>query len=85
MQYHNTNPEPQYSRLSDGHYKAVCVGRDRIKIVWIKKDYDDDNNIAYSIGQWTVTLEHYKQNFTPDMICSKDLYESLISEIKELL
>ena len=76
---------PAFYKLSDGHYKAVCVGRDRIKIVWIKKDYDDDNNIAYSIGQWTVTLEHYKQNFTPDMICSKDLYESLISEIKELL
>lgn len=75
----------EYYKLSDGLYKAVCIGRDRIRVTWIKEGWDDDDNIAYSIGQWTVTLDHYKQNFTPDMICNKDRYENLINEIRELI
>jgi hypothetical protein len=83
--YTLSHAQTEYFRLSDGFYKAVCIGRDRIRVTWIKEDWDDDNNIAYSIGQWTVTEEHYKKNFTADMICSRDRYVSLVNEIQGLL
>lgn len=83
--YTLSHSQIEYFKLSDGLYKAVCIGRDRIRITWIKENWDDEDNISYSIGQWTVTLEQYKQNFTTDMICSKDKYEILIREIQELL
>lgn len=85
MTYTLSHTKTEYFRLSDGYYKAVCIGRDRIKIVWIKENFDDDDNPVYSIWQWTVNPEHFQQNFTPDMICDKVLYEFLANSIKELL
>lgn len=83
--YTLSHSHTEYFKLSDGYYRASRIGENEIRITWIKEDWDDEDNISYSIGQWTVTEEQYKQNFTPDMICSKDKYEILIKEIQELL
>jgi hypothetical protein len=75
----------EYYKLSDGFYKVSDIGENEIRITWVKEDWDDEDNISYSIRQWTVTLEQYKRNFTPDMICSRDRYESIINEIRILI